>query len=391
MITVSEPAVGLSKYTVPSGFEDRLFGLTSLIDAWQASIIWDMMNLTVMVKNQRIDMGSTARIETTGSYAFDSAIWNGNAVFNDTFTKNEVGIFGYIVTSVSDPVHGLSTFEANVVSVIFDRVLLNVTVGDARINVGETCDVHVAGFYQFDETMWEGGFALNDTLTKAEVGSHGFTVTSITDPKYDLTVFSGNSVSIVWDRVDLILSSSRERVSVGTEASMVWTGKYEYDQTVFDGNVTLNADIVRNSVQQVTYRIENISDASYGLSNFTTNEVTVIFDLLNCHIEADRALIGRALVEVNVAYQSDGRPVPDANVTVGGVKAKDIGNGRYEAAMSDWKPYTTLSVKVEKDSFVKNVDVSFVLTGNIAVMLLAAVIIVIAAVFVRFRKLGTKG
>ena len=390
VITVSEPDVGLSDYTVPSSFEDRLFGLTSLIDPRQASIIWDMINLVVVVKNQRIDVGSTAQIETMGSYAFDSTVWNGNAVLNDTFTKNDGGRFAYAVTSVSDPSYGLSIFESNVVSMVFDRVVLNVTVADTRINVRETGNVNVVGSYQFDETTWEGSFALNDTLTKAEVGSHGFTVTSITDPKYNLTVFSGNSVSIVWDRVSFVLSSSKDRVSVGTEAPIVWTGKYEYDQTVFDGNVTLNANVVQNSVEQANYRIEDISDALYGLSNFASNEVTVIFDLLNCHIEADRSLIGRVLVEVDVAYQFDGNAVTDANVTVGGVKAKEIGNGRYEATVSEWKPYGACSVRVEKESFVKNVDVAFVLTGNIAVMLLAAVIIAIAVVFVRFRKLGTK-
>ena len=83
------------------------------------------------------------------------------------------------------------------------------------------------------------------------MGNHGFKVISIVDPNYNLTAFEGNSVSIVWDRVDLILSSPRERVSVGSTAPIIWTGKYEYDQTVFEGNITLNEDSAQDSVRGV--------------------------------------------------------------------------------------------------------------------------------------------
>ncbi len=387
-INVSEPIVGQNNYTVPSSFEDKLFGLTLMIDVKQASIIWDMVNLTITPRNQRIDVGSTARVEVKGTYVFDSSVWNGNVVFNDTLTKNEVGRFAYSATSISDPLYGLGTFETNSVSAIFDRVLLNLSASDTRINVRETAKVLVTGAYQFDNSVWNGDFALNDTLTKGEVGNHGFKVISIVDPNYNLTAFEGNSVSVVWDRVDLILSSPRERVSVGSTAPIIWTGKYEYDQTVFEGNITLNEDSAKNSVELVHYRAENISDSLYGLTTFTTNDISIVFDELNCSVKADTSTIGRVLVEVNVAYQFDGKPVTDANVTVGTVQAENVGYGRYVASLSEWKPYSAYHVRVEKETFEKNLDVSVVVTGNIAVMLLAAIIIVVAIVFVKYRRLG---
>ena len=138
------------------------------------------------------------------------------------------------------------------------------------------------------------------------------------------------------------------------------------------------------------YRVKNISDSPYGLTTFTTNDISIVFDDLNCSAKADTSTIGRVLVEVNVAYQFDGKPVTDANVTIGTVQAENVGYGRYVVSMSEWKPYSAYHVRVEKETFEKNLDVSVVVTGNIAVMLLAAIIIVVAIVFVKYRKLGTE-
>jgi M6 family metalloprotease-like protein len=389
-INVSEQTVGQSNYTIPSSFEENLFGLKLMIGVDQASIIWDIVKLTITVKDERINSGATAKLNVNGTYAFDSSVWNGTASFNDTLTKTDVGRFSCSVSSMSDPLYGLTAFESNVVSIIFDRVLLNVTTLDVRINVGETAKIVVGGVYQYDSSVWNGDFVLNDTLAENTVAKRGFSVISISDRNYNLTTFESNSVSVIWDRVDLLLSSAKERISVGSTAPIVWNGKYEYDQAVFEGNVTLNDDVAKNSVGLVHYKVVNVSDLLYGLTNFTTNEISIIFDDLNCSVKADTSAIGRVLLEVNITYQFDGKPVTDANVTVGTVQAEDMGSGRYEASILEWKPYAGYQVSIEKETFEKNLDVSIAMTTNIAIMLLAAIIIAVAILFMMYRKLGIK-
>jgi hypothetical protein len=323
-----------------------------------------------------------------GTYAFDSAEWNGTANFNDTLSKNDVGRFSYSASSISDPAYGLGTFKSNTVSVIFDRVLLNATALNARINLGETAKIVVTGVHGYDNSVWNGDFALNDTLVKNTLGRRWFSVTSISDRDYNLTAFESDSVSVIWDRVDVMLSSAEDRISVGSTAPIVWNGKYEYDQALFEGNITLNDNVVKNSVGLVNYIVANISDLRYGLTNFTTNEVSIIFDDLNCSVKADTSAIGRVMLDVNVTYQFDGKPVTDANVTVGTMQAEDTGSGRYEAIMSEWKPYAGYRIIIEKESFEKNLGFSVAVTANITIMMLAAIIIAVVALFVMYRKLG---
>ncbi len=86
---VSERTIGQSNYTTPSAFEDYLFGLTLMTGQNQVSIIWDMVNLTITAENTRTSVGSVAVLEVNGTYSFDSTVWNGTVVFNDTLTKDE--------------------------------------------------------------------------------------------------------------------------------------------------------------------------------------------------------------------------------------------------------------------------------------------------------------
>jgi hypothetical protein len=381
MINVSERTIGQSNYTTPSSFED---------DQHQASIIWDMVNLTITARDVRTNVGSKTSLNVNGTYAFDSTVWNGTVTFNDTLTKNEVGKFFYSITSMSDPFYGLSIFVSNAVSAIFDRVILNASAMNSRINVGELAHVAAGGIYQYDSSIWNGDFTLNDTLEKNEVGRYEFTVTSFTDPNYDLTAFESNSVSIIWDRVNLTLSCAQERVSVGSVAPIVWTGKYQYDQSRFQGNITLNENIVKNSVGLAQYAVTSISDSLYNLTVFATNDINIIFDELDCRVDIDASAIGKVRLEINVTYQFDKKPVTGANVTVENLQAREIGYGTYIAEVPEWKLYATYHTKIVKEALAKDLDTTALATGNTVVISLAVVIVVLAIlvsfVFLKSRK-----
>ena len=67
----------------------------------------------------------------TASYAYDGADAKPYLTvnLNDTTTKDMVGRWGFKVSSISDSLHGLTVFETNEVSCIWDRVQL--TLSDA--------------------------------------------------------------------------------------------------------------------------------------------------------------------------------------------------------------------------------------------------------------------
>jgi M6 family metalloprotease-like protein len=378
---------GQNSYTAPSSFEDRLYGLTSVSDTGHMTIIWDQVLVTFSLKGQRANAGSPAEIKINGIYAYDSMIWNGTATFNDTLTKNEVGAFDYAITSITDPLYGLVTFTSNVGTIIFDRVKLNLTIANSRINVGEEAEIYAAGTYEYDNSTWNGTFISNDTLTKSTVGNYSFTGTAITDLQYHLSAFECNSVSIVWDRVNVTLYTADTRISIGTNAQINWTGVYEYDGRPLTGNITLSDDLTKNDVGTISYRVESVSDTLYGLTAFTSNTIQIVFDDLISQTKFEITTPGRTTLKINLNFKSDGTPLTDADVTIESVKAQNLGNGEYVATLSNWNPYATYQVNIEKGSFIRNFSVSSIVIGNAALLGVIATIVAISVfLLVKRRK-----
>ena len=374
------------EYDVPSDIEDTLFGLTSIVAVRQVKVIWDRVNVSISARSVRVDVGAFAVIDVKGSYEYDAAPWNGTAVLNDTLFKATVGEFSYSVASITDPVFGLSEFESNTVLVIFDRILLNLSVKDERINVGEVAQIIVTGTHESDGRPWNGSFTLDGTLVENQVGIHHFQVTSITDVEFNLTAFKSNIVSVIWDRVNLQLACPYQKVQVGTPAPISWTGKYEYDDTAFGGEVVLNDTMIKNSTQPATYAVANLSDSLYNLTVFSSNSVHVIFDSIICKSEASALYPGTVEVKVNLTFQSDSSPVTNANVTINGSRANGVGAGVYSTTIPEWRPYVAYRLAVEDENFVLNSQVSFFAVGNIILISVVASVIAVAAMLLFVRR-----
>lgn len=385
-INDSRNEVSQSNYTIPTDFEDNLYGLTAVSGQAETSIIWDVVAVTLAAKSQRVNVGSTANMEVNGTYEYDSTPWEGTVTFNDTLVKSEVGRFSYVLTSIIDSKYGLSTFRSNIASVIFDRVLLDLSFPDDRINVGAIADVAISGVYEHDHSTWEGVFILNDTLAKNEVGNFSFVVVSISDSVYNLTVFESNSASEVWDRVNIVSFTLQERISVGAVAPINWTAIYEYDTAAFTGSIALDHDIISGSVGLVAYGVKSISDPLYGLTTFTNNTVNVIFDEIICQTKMDTLMPGRVRLQFSLAYRFDGSPVTDANVTIGHTQALDMGHGEYEIELSEWKPYASYDVRIEREASTKNVPVSFIVIGNLAIVATVPIVIAVSVLLLKRRK-----
>ena len=383
--SLTKTEVGKYSYTVLS-ITDIKYGL-SLFKSNVVSVVFDRISITLSVLDDRINIGETAYISAHGTYEYDGSAWHGTYTLNDTLIKTDVGKFWYEVSSVTDVEYGITVFESNSVCVIFDRVLITMSVSNERIDVGSEAEISVSGKYEYDSVSWVGSYTLNDTLRKSNVGKYGFTIISITDPKYNITVFKCNSIYVIWDRVIITLTSTYERVNVASEAQISWKGKYEYDGKEFLGNITLNEELKKFSVSIVFYKVVDILDPLYNLTAFTSNTVKVIFDKLHYEVKTYTMEPGIVKLEIRLSYQFDGTPITDASVTIGGKEAHNLGNGRYIVELSEWSPYVSYNIRIEKAPFTIDFYASFVAIGNsIMISLIAVLILIITIVFFKRRR-----
>jgi len=250
------------------------------------------------VTDDRVDVGTSSIVWFTAVYEYDGITFDStkgvlyvndlgmtwsaeNSRWEKAYSYTGVAKYYFQVSSVKDLVYGLTVLNDKVgsESIIWDRVNVKLTVSDARINIGDTADITWTSVYEYDRTPFTGSLSLNDTKTKNVVGEYGYKVKSISDPKYGLTVFRSNAVSVVFDRVNITLSIADNRIDVGSEAPLSWTGIYEYDSTTFNGTVTYNnTQTIYKTVGRRGYTISSINDPTYGLTAFRSNSVYCIWD-----------------------------------------------------------------------------------------------------------------
>ena len=83
---------------------------------------------------------------------------------------------------------------------------------------------------------------------------------------------------IIWDQVNVTISTEDNRMEVGKEAPITYEAVYGYDGEPFLGSVTLNDTATKGAVGKYGYKVASINDPKYGLEAFTSNEVYCIFD-----------------------------------------------------------------------------------------------------------------
>lgn len=284
----------------------------------EPTIIWDKVEITLIVPDSRIDIGTTANIQKSAIYAFDATPFNGVINLNDTETKNSVGIYGYKVLNISDPNYGLTVFTTNEVYVIFDKVQLTISTLDNRVDVGSTAVVDVTGTYAYDGLAWSGTYALNDTLTKNVVGKYSYRIISITDNNYGLTIFECNAISIIFDRVEITLSISDNRIDVGSAMHWNFSAIYAYDGINANTYLTINLNdtTTKNVVGKWAFKVASITDSLHGLTVFETNVIECIWDrikITNGGVSNSHCQVGSIqTIWVYVQYEYDLKRFDDA-------------------------------------------------------------------------------
>lgn len=131
--------------------------------ALNRTTIWDRVKIVLAFLDDRIDINSQAVMLTNSStYEFDDSPFNGAAYLNDTLVKNNVDKYYFTTSNIMDNKYGLTAFNSNTVSCIWDRIKI---IGGGRSKeqtaVGTTEKIWLIGIYEYDNALLKGA---NGTL-----------------------------------------------------------------------------------------------------------------------------------------------------------------------------------------------------------------------------------
>ncbi|MFQ5950569.1 MAG: M6 family metalloprotease domain-containing protein [Candidatus Geothermarchaeales archaeon] len=394
-----EVASGISEEVSSSEFQvasiaDSRYGLTVYQDeAGPQTVIWDKVSIQLKPVDERIDIGGEANIGFDAVYLFDLTPFSGTITLNDTsLTLNIVGSKAYTITNIIDSRYALTLFASNSVVVVWDRVEIELTASSTRVDIDSQAVIEAEAFYEYDGTPFNGDIRLNNDLTQNSVGLYIYTVDSVSGGIHGITVSQSNSVEIVFDLVQIQLRGP-ERVQVGKEPDITWTAVYAYDGTPFQGGITLSQNTLQDQLGPATYSVVSILDELHGLAAFTSDILQVAFDLVTVEVSVEVAIPGQALVQVNLAFASDGAPIGDATVKISGVQARPEGDGIYTATLSNWWVTVTPLVEVSKTGFSSATqEFSSLAIGNIVLYVVVLLIVGALALYSlrRKRRIGSR-
>ncbi|HIH89369.1 TPA: hypothetical protein HA344_09220 [Candidatus Bathyarchaeota archaeon] len=166
-----------------------------------------------------------------------------------------------------------------------NRAYLSIKVVDSRIDIASQPEFTIEGRYLKGVNEFQGQAIINDNhLTMNTCGKTDYHITAITDPLCDPQEFTSNTVSCVFDRVNIVeLAASSKSLDLG-EKAVVWVkATYEYDGEVFDGekgNLHINGnpmtwstensrweyEVTNTVATNSSYRVTKITDKKYSLS-----------------------------------------------------------------------------------------------------------------------------
>lgn len=122
------------------------------------STIWDRVNVTLSIADDRIDVGAPAGISWSNSlYEYDNSTFGGHPVFNDTLIHNDVGRWCITTSSIVDSKYNLTAFESNSVCCIWDRIRI-IAKGIMHLQTydGPVDRVWVIATYEYDNRLFKG-------------------------------------------------------------------------------------------------------------------------------------------------------------------------------------------------------------------------------------------
>jgi len=237
------------------------------------SIIWDRIQFTLNIADDRIDVDSNASIIWSGTYEYDGSPFTGSVSFNDTTIKDSVGKYGYTIRSVLDPEYGLTNFTSNSIHCIFDRIkILDGGVTSTLTNITHTETVWFKAIYEYDlatfdgskgilyvngsAMMWSAGnnrWEYNCTFNT--VGKRTFKVSGVSDAQYGLTVINDvvGGKSITWRDFQIVYDGVIYVIPINTNSTM---SDLTFNQTLKQISFTVTGTPGTSGFCNVTILIE---------------------------------------------------------------------------------------------------------------------------------------
>jgi hypothetical protein len=149
--TTRTPTLALTLLGVSGGYE-RITELTNI----ENGRTWDKINVALSISDTRIDVNDDPSVIAMGTYAFDSAPFDGEIHLNSP-TLSGVGMYNYTVGGVSDPLFGVTQYQSNEVTCIIDRVKISdggVSNDVSKVKESET--VWFKAVYEYDDEVFDG-------------------------------------------------------------------------------------------------------------------------------------------------------------------------------------------------------------------------------------------
>jgi len=266
---------------------DKQYSVTKF-DTNSVEIIYDRIDILLTTSEKRLDLGTEADIKCTATYSYDNTEFKGSIELNDTLIKNTIGKYSFTVSSIKDDTYNIESFKANIIDIIYDIIIINLTTTNSRINVGDTANISYSSYYASDSEPFIGTIELNNkNFVRTKVSDQIYQVENIKDNKYNLISFTSDKLKIIWDIVHINLSTEDDRINVGDEAKIAWNGYYEYDKSDFktSGRIILNSyNFSRNHVGDFRYEVKEIIDDKYNLTRFNAKPLTIIWDEVDIEI-----------------------------------------------------------------------------------------------------------
>jgi hypothetical protein len=221
-------------------------------------------------------------------------------------------------------------------------------------------------------------------VRREDVGNFTFTVAKAHGGLYDIGVVDADELTVVWDRVEFTPKNPITRILEARPVEPAMKGVYAYDGTPFKGSYELG---YTDHSGFKTYRVEAMEDDLYGLSCFTSEEGSILYDTVSLRESVTQVMPGKLTVTYTLTYDSDNAPVTDAVVQVNGETCAYQGGGVYTTTLNSFLPMaTTNTMVVVGDQPVTESKSSNLLLVNAAIVVLLTAVVGLVA----FKALSKK-
>jgi len=224
---VTDNTVGENTWTVTGVNASGVIDYKQLVS--DPSIIWDKVDVTLLVTDGAIEVTGTASITHTAAYQYDGADFDGTITLNDTLTKSSAGTYYYTTQSISGDTYGITAFESNTVAVTFVDTESPVANAGSDRTVDEDTPVTLDGSSSTDNGditayTWTFTDATTKTLT-GEKPTYTFNTPGVYTITLNVTDTGGNwatdtvTITVLDVTAPVADAGSDQKVKVDTSVS----------------------------------------------------------------------------------------------------------------------------------------------------------------------------